>query len=98
MVKQVLQLLCGSCIIISDGHGLRIETHRRNQHCKTKLSLYKPLLNIYSCLKQMYISIKKERFSFRGGCGTHIQALKEELAWAKDKQLRVINNLKQLCH
>ena len=41
----------------------------------------------YSCLKQMYISIKKEQFSFRGGCGTHIQASKEELAWAKDTAL-----------
>ena len=37
-----------------------------------------------------------ERFSHKGGCGVrecmHIEAFKEELAWAIDKQLWVISN------
>ena len=38
-----------------------------------------------------------EHFSYKGGCGicerTHIEVFKkEELAWAIDKQLRLINN------
>ena len=37
-----------------------------------------------------------ERFSYKGGCGvhecTHIKALKQELPWATDKRLKVINN------
>ena len=31
-------------VVISDGCGLRVEVHRRNQPNKSKLSLYKPLL------------------------------------------------------
>ena len=37
-----------------------------------------------------------ERLQLKGGCGicecTYIDALKEELAWAIDKQLQVISN------
>ena len=37
------------------------------------------------------------RFSYKGGCGvrgfTHIEAIKEELAWATDKRLQVISNI-----
>ena len=48
-----------------------------------------------------------ECFSYKDGCGireyTHIETLKEELAWATDKWLQVISNitvcyLKQLYH
>ena len=46
--------------------GLRIEAHRRNQPNKSKLALYKPLLCLYSHLKQSYISNKPERFSYKG--------------------------------
>ena len=60
--------------------GLRIEAHCRNQPNKSKLVLYKPLLRLYSHLKQLYISNKMKRFSYKGGCGmcgrTHIEAFK----------------------
>ena len=51
--------------------GLRIEVRRRNQanKSKSKLSLYKPLLCLYSHLKQPYISNRTKRFSYKGGCG-----------------------------
>ena len=41
-----------------------------------------------------------EGFSYKGGCDkhirTHIKPFKEELAWAVDKQLRVISTIKTL--
>ena len=51
--------------------GLRIEAHRTNQPNKSKLALYKPLLHLYSHLKQPYISNKMKCFSYKGGCGVH---------------------------
>ena len=48
--------------------GLRIEARRRNQPNKSKLVLYKPLLHLYSHLKQLYLSNKTKRFSYKGGC------------------------------
>ena len=69
--------------------GLRIEAHRKNQANKGKLVLYKPLLCLYSQLKQPYISNRTNRFSCKGGHGmhgrTHIEVLKEELDWATYK-------------
>ena len=60
--------------------GLRIEARHRNQPNKSKLALYKPLLRLYSHLKQLYISNKTKCFSYKGGCGmcgcTHIEAFK----------------------
>ena len=60
----------------------------RSQPNKIKLALYKPLLHLYSHLKQLYISNKTKRFSYKGLCGVcgskHIKAFKEELAWATD--------------
>ena len=60
--------------------GLRIEVCRRNQANKSKLALYKPLLCLYSHLKQPYISNRMKRFSYKGKRGmrgrTHIEALK----------------------
>ena len=58
-------------VIISSECDLRIEAHHRNRPCKTKLSLYKPLLSLSSHLKQLYISNKTECFSYRGKCGVH---------------------------
>ena len=49
--------------------GLRIEARHRNQPNKSKLALYKPLLRLYSHLKQPYISNKTERFNYKGVCG-----------------------------
>ena len=61
-------------------NGLRIEVRRRNQPNKCKLALYKPLLCLYSHLKQPYISNKMKCFSYKGGCGvrghTRIKAFK----------------------
>ena len=51
--------------------GLRIEAHRRNQPNKSKLALYKPLLCLYSHLKQPYISNKTKCFSYIDGRGVH---------------------------
>ena len=50
--------------------GLRIEVCRRNQPDKSKLALYKPLLHLYSHLKQPYISNKTELFAYKRKCGT----------------------------
>ena len=54
---------------IGSRRGLRIGERRRNQHNKSKLALYKPLLRSYSHLKQPYISNKTKRFSYKGGRG-----------------------------
>ena len=51
--------------------GLRIEARRRNQANKNKLALYKPLLCLYSHLKQPYISNRTKHFSYKGGRGMH---------------------------
>ena len=60
--------------------GLRNEAHHRNQPIKSKLALHKPLLHIYSHLKQLYMSNKTEHFSYKGGCDmrrhTRIEAIK----------------------
>ena len=60
--------------------GLRIEARCRNQANKSKLSLYKPLLCLYSHLKQPYISNRTKHFSYKGGHGmrgrTRIEAFK----------------------
>ena len=60
--------------------GLRIEACRRNQANKSKLALYKPLLCLYSHLKQPYISNRTKRFGYKGGRGmrgrTRIEAFK----------------------
>ena len=60
--------------------GLRIEARRRNQANKSQLALYKPLLCLYSHLKQPYIRNRTKRFSYKGGRGmrghTHIKAFK----------------------
>ena len=65
-------------------HGLRIEASHRNQANKSKLALYKPLLCLYSRLKQLYISNRTKRFGYKGGracVDVHIsRRLKEELA------------------
>ena len=49
--------------------GLRIEARRRHQTNKSKLGLYKPLLRLYSHLKQPPLSNKAKCFSYKGGCG-----------------------------
>ena len=77
--------------------GLRIEACRRNQANKSKLALYKPLLCLYSHLKQPSISNRMKHFSYKGGrgmCGsTLIETFKEEMAWATYKRLRVISSI-----
>ena len=82
-------------VSIVSRRSLRIEVRCRNQPNKSKLALYKPLLCLYSHLKQPYISNKTKRFSYKGGCGVrgHTRILKEELAWATYKWLRVISNI-----
>ena len=69
-----------SIVGIVSRYGLRIEEHRRNQPNKSKLALYKPLLRLYSHLKQPYISNKTKHFSYKGGWGvlgrTRIEAFK----------------------
>ena len=89
---------CMTAIVgIVSRRGLTIEACRRNQANKSKLVLYKPLLCLYSHLKQPYISNRTKRFSFKGGRGMHgctrIKVFKEELAWATYKWLRVISNI-----
>ena len=38
---------------------------------KSKLALYKLLIHCNSRFKQLYLSNKKECFSYKGGCGVH---------------------------
>ena len=52
-------------------HSLAIEACHRNQPNKSKLAMYKSSLHLHSHLKQLYISNKMERFSYKGGCGIH---------------------------
>ena len=77
--------------------GLTIEAPRRNQPNKSKLALYKLLLPFYCHLKQLYITNKMERFSYKVGCSvrkrTHITVVKRRLAWATDKQvIKIVHN------
>ena len=65
---------------------------------KRGLLLYKPLLHCNSHLKQLYLSNKTQRFSYKGipvgmvDVDVRISShLKEELVWAADKRLRVIS-------
>ena len=61
---------CMAAIVgIVSRRGLRIEAGRRNQANKSKLAFYKPLLCLYSHLKQPYISNKTKHFSYKGGRG-----------------------------
>ena len=62
------------------------------------VSLVGVALELKCVIETNLISNKMEHFSYRGGCGmhghTHIKAFKEELAWATDKRLPVISNIK----
>ena len=84
-------------VSIISTHGLRIEVRCRNQPNKSKLVLYKPLLHLYSHLTQLYISNKTKRFIIQVCVvcvGIHmLRHLKEWLALATDKRLRVISNI-----
>ena len=61
----------GAIVGIVSRRGLRNEACRRNQPNKSKLALYKPLRHIPSHLKQLYMSRKTERFSYKDGCIVH---------------------------
>ena len=56
----------GAIVNIISRRGLGIEARRRNQPNKSKLTLYKPLLRLYSHLKLPHISNKMKRFSYKG--------------------------------
>ena len=75
--------------------GLRTELCCRNKPCKTKLGSYHFTSHWFHFLKQLYMSKKAECFRCRGvhGRPVHIEAFKEELAWATDKRLRIISNI-----
>ena len=47
--------------------GLRNEAHHRSQPIKSKLVLFKPLLQLQGSLEQLYISNKMEHLSYEGG-------------------------------
>ena len=58
---------------------------------------YNLLIYCNNHLKQLYISNKMEHFGHKGGCGyvniiRVLRPLKEELAWATNKQLKVVSN------
>ena len=83
-------------VIISRECGLRIEVHHRNQPCKTKLFLYKPFLHNYSHSKQLYIHAKVTRWNasvIEVGVVQISRLLKEKVAWATDKWIRIISNI-----
>ena len=58
---------------IVNRYGLRIEVCHRNQPNKSKLAQHKPLLSLWVCLNQLYISNKTECFSYKGGWVTRKQ-------------------------
>ena len=69
---------CMAAIIdIVSRRGLRIEARCRNHPNKSKLSLYKPLLHLYSHLQQLYISNNTKRLSYKSGCGVRGRTLIE---------------------
>ena len=70
-------------------HGLRIEVCSSNQHNKSKLALYKLLLNFNSCSKTSASSIVKVGM-VNVGIIHESRRLKEKLSWAIDKLLQVI--------
>ena len=49
--------------------GLNVDVCHRNQHDKSKLALYKPLIHNCNHLKQLYVRNNAITFSYRGGCG-----------------------------
>ena len=59
--------------------------------------LYNHYFHFNNGLQQLYMSNKMEHFSCKGECDifvcTHIEELKEELAWVIDEQLQIINKL-----
>ena len=69
-------------------------TTRHKKHDKSKLPLYKPLLHFYNHLKQLYICNKTEHFIIKVGVAyvgiCILRRLKQELAWATDKWIRII--------
>ena len=82
---------------IVSSRGLRIEVRHRNQPNKSKLMLYKPLLRLYSHLKQRTYVTRQNASVIKVGVvciSVHVlRCLKEELAWATYKRLRVISNI-----
>ena len=70
---RILSMMAAIVDIVSR-RGLRIGARRTNQPDKSKLALYKPLLCLYSHLKQPYISNKTKRFSCKGGRGVRGRA------------------------
>ena len=66
---------CIAAIVdIVSRRGLRIGARHRNQPNKSKLAMYKPLLRLYSHLKQPYISNKTKCLSYKGVRGVHGRA------------------------
>ena len=72
--------------------GLSSDVPYTNQPSKSKLVLYKPLICIYSCLKQSYTCNKLTHFGHKGGCGVYVVCISclKELAWTTDKRSWVI--------
>ena len=73
-------------VVISGGHGLRIEVCHSNQ---SKLSLYSHYFHFNVPFKQLYTSCITEYFSYKGGCGLYVgirlsRCLIEELAYTTD--------------
>ena len=58
-------------VIISDGCGLRIEVHRKNQPNNSKLLLCKLLFYFNNPFKRLYISNKMKSFNYKGGREGH---------------------------
>ena len=79
-LKKYYSFCMAAIVSIVSRCGLRIEVRHRNQPDKSKPTLYKPLLHLYSHLKQLYISNKTELFAYKRKCGTcghaRIEALK----------------------
>ena len=56
-------------VVINDGHGLRVEAHRRSQPNNSNISgCISHSFHFNIPFKQLYKSKKMERFSYKVGC------------------------------
>ena len=86
LVKQVLQLLYGSHVVISGGHSRRIETNHRNQPFKAIAITLQVVASHLQLFKTVIYKLKD------GGMRMHIKAFKRRAGLGTDKWVWVISN------
>ena len=70
MIGQISSMAFLAAVVdIISGRDVSIHTRHGNLPNKSKLVLYKPLLHCNNHLKQLQVSNKAERFSYKGKRG-----------------------------